>query len=64
MALTNEQILAAAQAIAPSAEGVEHHGDYTIKVPKEHLIDVLTELRDNPQTQFAMLADITAIGLG
>ena len=61
MALTNEQILQAAHAIAPSVEGVEHHGDYTLVVPKEHLIDVLTELRDNPNLQFAMLADITAI---
>ncbi len=61
MALTNEQILAAAQAIAPAAVGVEHHGDYTIVVPREHLIDVLTELRDDPSLKFGLLVDVTAI---
>lgn len=61
MALTNEQILQAVQAVAPGVESVEHHGDFTVIVPREKLIDVLTELRDNPATAFAMLMDITAI---
>lgn len=61
MALTNEQIVAAAKAVNPNVSSFEHHGDLTVVVPRESLIDVLTELRDNPTTSFSMLVDITAI---
>jgi NADH-quinone oxidoreductase subunit C len=61
MALTNEQIVAAAKAVNPNVTSAEHHGDLTVIVPRESLIDVLTELRDNPATSFSMLIDVTAI---
>lgn len=61
MALTNEQIVAAATAVNPNVTTIEHHGDLTLVVPRESIIDVLTELRDNPTTSFDMLVDVTAI---
>lgn len=61
MALTNEQIVAAAKAVNPNVTSTEHHGDLTVIVPRESLIDVLTELRDNPTTAYSMLVDVTAI---
>lgn len=61
MAITNEQILAVVHNVATNATTVEHHGDFTITVPKEHLVDVLLELRDSPETQFDQLVDITAV---
>jgi NADH-quinone oxidoreductase subunit C len=61
MAIATSRILDVATAVTPSVTPIEHHGDVSIVVPTEHLIDVLTELRDHPDTQFAMLVDITAI---
>lgn len=61
MAIALSRILEIATAVTPSITSTEHHGDVTIIVPAEHLIDVLTELRDHPDTQFSMLTDITAI---
>lgn len=61
MAVHTSRILDIATAVTPHITPVEHHGDLTIMVPTEHLIDVLTELRDHPETSFSMLVDITAI---
>lgn len=36
-------------------------GDLTVTVPTSSLVDVLTELRDNPATAFNMLVDVTAV---
>lgn len=61
MAQSNDFILKAAQAIAPSATSIEHHGDFTIVVPLDSLVDVLSELKEHPELQFNSLVDITVI---
>ena len=61
MALTNDTILKTAKAVAPSIDTIEHHGDFTLVVKREDVINVLTELRDSPATSFDMLMDVTAI---
>jgi len=61
MPLNINEITAVARAVTANVEVVEHHGDYTLVVPKEHVIDVLTELRDDDSTRFDMLVDVTAI---
>ncbi len=50
-----------AKTIAPSYEIVEFRGQYTLIVPVERLVDLMMELRDNPDTSFDMLVDVTAI---
>lgn len=49
------------KAAAPEAKIVEHHGDQTIVIDNENVIDVLRGLRNDDATQFDMLVDITAI---
>jgi NADH-quinone oxidoreductase subunit C len=61
MAVTNDTILAAVHAIVPNAETIDHHGDFSIVVPADQLLNVLAELRDNPNTRFEQLIDVTAI---
>ena len=61
MPLTTEQIASAVKAVTSHIEVVEHHGDLTIIVPRENVIDILTELKENPATSFEMLVDITAV---
>lgn len=61
MNISTDTILNVAKAITPLAEGVEFHGDYTVIVPKEHIIDVLAEFKENPALRFDRLSDITAI---
>ncbi len=57
----HQTIIAAAQAISATVTSVEHHGDLTLIVDREHFVDVLHELRDNPNTAMNMLVDITAV---
>lgn len=59
--MTNETILAVTKAVASDVVLHEHHGDVTITVRLEHVIDVLTELKEHPDTAFNQLVDITAI---
>jgi len=54
-------IISTVRAVYPKAEAVEHHGDLTMIVDTDSLIDVLTELRDSPATAMNMLVDITAV---
>lgn len=61
MAQTHEFMLKAAQAIAPGATLMSHHGDYTIVVPVDSVIDVLSELKEHPELQFNQLVDLTVI---
>lgn len=61
MSAAFETIIKVAKAVSPSVTSVEHHGDLTLHADREHFIDVLTELRDNPLTQFTMLVDVTAV---
>lgn len=50
-----------AKTISPNYELVEFRNQYTLIVPVDRLIDLMDELRDNPETKFDMLIDITAI---
>jgi NADH-quinone oxidoreductase subunit C len=61
MALSNETILDVAKNVATDVMLTEHHGDVTLTVRAEHLIDVLTELKEHPDTAFDQLIDVTAI---
>lgn len=61
MALETSVLVSVAQAVASDLQTVEHHGDVTLVVPLTDLIDVLTELKENPATQFNQLVDVTAI---
>ena len=61
MALSNNDIIQVAKAVAADVSVVEHHGDLTLVVKAADLLDVLYELKDNPRTTFNLLIDITAI---
>ncbi len=50
-----------AKAISPRYEIVEFRGQYTLVVPIDNLVNLMLELRDNPETKFDMLIDVTAI---
>ncbi|MCX7880243.1 MAG: NADH-quinone oxidoreductase subunit C [Ignavibacteria bacterium] len=49
------------KAIVPNYELIEFRNQFTLVVPIENLLDIMYELRDNPETSFDMLVDITAI---
>jgi NADH-quinone oxidoreductase subunit C len=61
MAISKETILDVLRPIVGTADTYEHHNQLTITVPRENLIDVLRELRDNPRTSFEQLIDVTAV---
>ena len=61
MALSTSEILNVAKAVASDVELVEHHGDATLVVKLSDLIEVLSELKENPSTQFNQLVDMTVI---
>ena len=61
MPLSTQTITAVATAVTSQVQVVEFHGDLTLIVPKEHILEVLSELRDDDSTRFDMLVDITAI---
>ncbi|NQW30125.1 MAG: NADH-quinone oxidoreductase subunit C [Ignavibacteria bacterium] len=61
MALTNEFLISVARNAAPGCTHVEHHGDLTIKVEVDALHNLLSEFKENPQTLFNQLMDVTAI---
>lgn len=61
MALSITDILTVAKAVAPGCTSTEHHGDHTLHVSSHELIEVLSELKENPSTQFNQLVDVTAI---
>lgn len=50
-----------AQAISGEYELIDFRNQYTLITPIERIVDLMTELRDNPETKFDMLIDITAI---
>jgi NADH-quinone oxidoreductase subunit C len=56
-----ESIVNIAKAICPEAELLEFRNQYTLIVPPSKIVAVMTELRDNPETKFDMLIDVTAI---
>lgn len=61
MSLSDETILQVLAPICGKTETTQHRGDLTITVDVEDIEEAALELRDNPETQFAMLTDVTAI---
>jgi NADH-quinone oxidoreductase subunit C len=61
MTQAQETILAAARNIDPQVTPVVHQGDLTLHVSRDHFVDVLHELRDNPAVAMDMLVDVTAV---
>lgn len=60
--LKNEStILGFITKIAPEAEIVEYKNQTTIKIDCSHLISVLNELKQNPESKFDMLLDIVSV---
>ncbi len=61
MAISKETILHVVSPVAGRVETIEHRGDLTLIIDKSVLVDTMRELRDNVQTQFNQLRDVTAI---
>ncbi|MCL5990772.1 MAG: NADH-quinone oxidoreductase subunit C [Bacteroidetes bacterium] len=61
MPLTKDSILKVVKPLCPEAGTYEHNNQLSILIPKDKLQVVARELRDNPETGFDMLIDITAI---
>jgi len=56
-----EKIVELTKGLCPEVEITEHRNQATLQIPKEFLIAIAKELRDNPETGFDQLLDITAI---
>lgn len=56
-----EKIIAIAKAVCSITEIQVHNEQTTLLIPKESLIDLAAEFKDNPDTSFDQLLDITAI---
>jgi NADH-quinone oxidoreductase subunit C len=54
-------VTAALEAVSPSVSVVAFHGDVTFVVPKEAILQVLAELKENPHSLCTRLSDITVI---
>jgi len=61
MAINNDTILGIAEAVCPDYEHSTHRNQLSITVPADKIVDLCYELRDNDETSFDMLMDITAI---
>jgi NADH-quinone oxidoreductase subunit C len=61
MPLAHNFLISVAKNIDAACTAVEHHGDLTIKVSQDSLLNLLNELKENPETQFNQLLDVTAI---
>lgn len=61
MALDKEIIIATAKKACPELETYEHRDQLSLIVPADKLVETARELRDNENTGFDMLVDITGI---
>ncbi|MFP4542802.1 MAG: NADH-quinone oxidoreductase subunit C [Bacteroidota bacterium] len=61
MYIDKEKALETVKKITDEVESYEHRGQLTLTVPAHKIVDVATELRDNPETSFEQCLDITAI---
>ena len=61
MAGTKETVLGVLAPICGSVDVYEHRGDLTFAVDADDLTEAARELRDNPDTRFEQLRDVTAI---
>ncbi len=61
MAIDKETILNVVKEVNPDVETYEHHGQLSIIVTPEKLFETAKALKENPDTDFDMLKDVTAI---
>ncbi len=61
MAIANDTILNVVRNIYPDFETYEHRNQLSIIVPKDKIVEVAFELKENPETSFEQLLDVTAI---
>ncbi len=61
MAADKEKVLEIAKKIYSDIETYEHRNQIALLVPKDKLVELCQELRDNEETSFDMCLDITAI---
>lgn len=61
MPISQETILNIVEAVYPNFEHIVHRNQLTVIVPEDKIVDLCYELRDNEDTSFDMLTDITAI---
>lgn len=61
MSPSKEKITEILEEICPEAEFIEFRNQLTVLISKEKLLASALALRDNPETGFDMLTDITAI---
>lgn len=57
----SEKLQTIIQKLCPDAELTEHRGQLTFHVGKDKLLEVMTELKNNIESSFDQLLDITAI---
>ena len=55
------KVLEIVSKIDPLVQTYEHHNQLSIIISKEKILEVMQELKTNPETQFDMCIDITAI---
>ncbi|HRE56830.1 MAG: NADH-quinone oxidoreductase subunit C [Candidatus Kapaibacterium sp.] len=61
MAVDKDTILNVLHPICGEVQTIEHHGQLSIMISPDHILEVMEELKTNPSTQFTFLVDITAI---
>ncbi len=61
MYINKEKVLAIITPICPEVQTYEFNNQLSIIIPREKLVAIATELRDNEDTKFDQLRDITAI---
>jgi NADH-quinone oxidoreductase subunit C len=61
MTLTKDSILNIVKPLCPEVGTYEHSNQLSVLIPKDKLQRIARELKDNPETSFDMLTDITAI---
>lgn len=61
MAIDKQTIIDVIKAVSQDVQTVVHNNQLSFTVTMEKLLEICYELRDNPETSFDMLIDITAI---
>lgn len=61
MAIEKDTIIEVAKSVCPNLETYEHRDQLTLILPKEQLVEVAKELKNNPETSFEQLLDVTGI---
>ncbi|PKL85559.1 MAG: NADH-quinone oxidoreductase subunit C [Ignavibacteriae bacterium HGW-Ignavibacteriae-1] len=61
MAINKDTIVEIVKNIAPDVEIYEHRDQLSLIIQRENLIEVANELKNNPDTSFEMLVDVSAI---